>query len=221
MKYCTKCKVSVAGQRKYCPLCQDELQGIDTNDDEAFPEIPTMFHQNNLIFRLLIFISVAISIISAMLNILIPSTVVWSLFVVAGIACFWISMAIAFSKRRNIPNNILHQVVIISVLAVIWDFWTNWHGWSFDYIIPIACLIAMLSMAIISKVRRLPVREYLIYLVIDGLFGIVPVIFILTGLLHVLLPSLICIAGSLLTWAALMLFEGDNMYAELKRRLHV
>jgi hypothetical protein len=221
MKYCSKCKVSVAGQRKYCPLCQRELQSLDTDNNETFPEIPTIFHQYNLFFRVLILLSVIVSVVSAVINFLERTDVWWSLFVAAGIACLWLSMAIAVSKRRNIPKNILYQVVVLSTLAIVWDWGIGWRAWSINYVVPAACTLAMISMAIISKVTNLRVEDYMIYLVIDGLFCIVPVIFIFTGFLTVRYPSILCAAASVISLTALILFEGDHMWSELKRRLHV
>jgi len=220
MKYCNKCKVSVAGQRKYCPLCQRELDRIDEEPDEIFPVIPTIFHQYNLFFRILILISVIVSVGCILINILIPGEGWWSFSVTAVIGCLWISMAIAISKRRNIPKNILYQVVVISALAVIWDWFIGWRAWSVNYVIPVTCTLAMISMAIISKVTNLHVEDYLIYLVIDGMFCIVPVIMIFTGFLTVLYPSLLCAAASVISLTALFLFEGDHMWPELKRRMH-
>ena len=221
MKFCNKCKLSVVGQRKYCPLCQRELQDLDANNNEIFPEIPTIFHQYNLFFRILILASVIVSIISILINIMIPSKIWWSFFVVGGIGCFWLSMAIAISKRRNIPKNILYQVVDISALAVVWDLCTGWRAWSIDYVVPITYTIAMLSMAIIAKVTNLQVKDYIIYLVIDSLFGIIPLILIFTGLLNEWFPSLVCAAASVISLTALLLFQGDDMRTELRRRLHL
>ena len=221
MKYCSKCKTSVAGQRKYCPLCQRELQSLNTDDDEIFPVIPTIFHQYNLFFRIVILLSVIVSVVSVLINFMFPAKVWWSFFVVGCIVCLWISMAISISKRKNIPKNILYQVVVISGLAIIWDFCIGWRAWSIDYVVPLTCTLAMISMAIIAKVTNLRVEDYMIYLVIDGLFCIVPVIFLFTGLLTVLYPSLLCAAVSVISLTALFLFEGDPMWSELKRRLHV
>jgi hypothetical protein len=221
MKYCSKCRVSVAGQRKYCPLCQTELQSLDTDDNEIFPDIPTIFHQYNVFFRILIFLSVIVSIACLLINFLLPAKIWWSLFVMGAIACFWLSLSIAVSKRRNIPKNILYQVVVISSLAVVWDWCIGWRAWSIDYVIPMACTIAMISMATIAKVANLRVQDYLIYLVIDGLFCVVPISFIFIGFLTVLYPTLLCAAASVISLTALILFEGDDMWSELKRRVHI
>lgn len=220
MKFCNKCSVSVVGERKHCPLCQGELQDENEDNREVFPEIPTMLHKYSLFFRILLLVSITAGVVSVLINVMFPAKVWWSLFVVAGIACFWLGTAVAISKRTNIPKNILYQVVLISLLAVLWDWWTNWHAWSVDYVIPIVCIGAMLSMAIIAKVMNLHVRDYMIYLIIDAVFGIVPIVFYFTGLLTVQYPSLICVAASVISLVSLLIFEGENMRNELKRRLH-
>lgn len=221
MKYCNKCKLSVKGQKKYCPLCQNELEHFDGAEDGVFPEIPTMFHQHSLFFRILILASVAVAVASAVVNVVFPTRIWWSFFVIAGIGCFWVSTAIAVSKRRNIPKNILYQVVVISALAVVWDLCTGWRGWSVDYVIPVTCTFAMFSLAIAAKIANLHVRDYMIYLVVDGVFGILPVVLVITGVVHTQLPSLICTGTSILSLTALLLFEGENMRGELRRRLHL
>ena len=56
---------------------------------------------------------------------------------------------------------------------------------------------------------------------IDAVFGIVPLVFLLTGMLAVILPSLLCVGISVISMAALFLFEGERMMTELRRRLHI
>jgi hypothetical protein len=222
MKFCGKCKVSVAGERKYCPLCQGKLQdGHTNNDDDVFPEIPTVYRQYHFFFRVLILLSVAACAISILINALLPVKIWWSLFVVGGIGCFWLSMAISISKRKNMPKNILYQLFVVSILTVLWDLFTGWHAWSIEFVIPITCTLAMLSMAIIAKVSNLQVKDYIIYLIIDCVFGIVPLIFIFTGFIGERFPSLICAVASVISLAAVLVFQGEDLLAELRRRLHL
>ena len=143
------------------------------------------------------------------------------MFVLAGVVCGWISLAVAFHYRRNVPKSILYQVVVVCVLTTLWDYWTGWHGWSIDYVIPITCVVAMLVLAITARVFKLNLGSFIMYFTISALFAIVPVIFYVRGMLQVVYPSLICVAGSIISLAALILFEGDNMRKELKRRLHL
>lgn len=221
MKYCDKCKLKIAGKRKYCPLCQNLLSGSDEDQEEVFPHITTLYRRYTVFFRIMIFVSVAAAVISVLLNMLIPSRRAWSFFVVIGIGCMWVSLYTAINKRNNIPKNITYQVCIVAVVVMIWDYITGRNGWSIDYVIPIMCIVAMVFLAVISKIMKMEVEDYILYLIIGGIFGILPVIFIATGKLRVLYPSMICVAASIISLTALIVFYGPSMSAELKRRLHM
>lgn len=220
MKYCNSCKVDVVGNRKNCPLCQEILKG-DKYEDEVFPRISFVYKEHGLFFKIMLLVSIIIAAISVSLNILLPHSGAWSLFVLGGLGSVWVSLISAINKRNNIPKNIVYQVMIISVIAVIWDFLTKWKGWSITYVIPFVCFFAMISMAIISKVRKLHIEDYILYIIIDGLFGLIQIIFIFTGGLTVLYPSLICIVTSITSLSTILIFEDRKLLAEIKRRLHL
>jgi MFS superfamily sulfate permease-like transporter len=103
----------------------------------------------------------------------------------------------------------------------LWDVFTGWHGWSVDYVIPIAFASVMTATAILARILKMPTETYMVYSVLLILYGIIPAIFVLSGLSTIIYPSLICVAGSLLSLAALLIFESRNMIEELKRRLHL
>jgi hypothetical protein len=219
MQYCEHCKVHIRGNRKHCPLCQNTLSGKGS-EEEVFPNIPVTY-QYNLILRIMIFISVSIIVVSIAINTMFPVHVNWSMFIIAGILCMWISLAMVIRKRHNIPKSITWQVAVISVLAVIWDWRIGWRGWSLDFVIPIACVVAMIVMAVTAKIMRLGVRDYIIYFLLDGIFGIIPIIFVLFGVLGVVYPSIICVTVSIISLAAVVLFEGENIKEEWNKRMHL
>ncbi len=220
MKYCNNCKVNVKGNRKKCPLCQEALNG-DKYGDEVFPAISFVYKEHGLFFKIMLLVSIVIASVSVSINILLPRSGAWSIFILGGLGSVWASMISAINKRNNIPKNIVYQVMIISVIVVIWDFLTDWKGWSITYVIPFVCCFAMISMAIISKVRKLYVEDYILYIIIDGLFGLVQIIFIFTGGLTTLYPSLICIVTSIISLSTILIFEEKRLHAEIKRRLHL
>lgn len=221
MKYCEKCKVNVEGNRKYCPLCQSQLTELTPENREAFPKIPTVYRQYHLFFRLLIFLSVAAVVICSVLNALFPAPGPWALFVAGGVACLWVSLAILVKKRRNIPKNIIYQTVAISILAVVWDLCMGWRGWSVDYVIPIVCGTAMIVLVIITRTMRRYVEDRVVYILLDGWFSLVPLVFLLTGKLSTQLPSLICIGIGVLSIAAILVFDWEAVRAEVRRRMHL
>lgn len=220
MQYCEHCKVHLRGNRRKCPLCQNSLMKNGNDSEEVFPEIPVTY-QNNIIIRMLIFLSISITVVSFAINAMFPTKVNWSMLVISGIICMWISLGVVIKKRNNIPKSIVWQVAIISVLAVIWDWRTGWKRWSIDFVIPIACVVAMIVMYVTAKIMHLSVRNYLIYLLMDGIFGIIPIAFFLLGILRYRYPSIICATLSIISLSAIIIFEGENIKEELDKRMHL
>ena len=219
MKHCDHCRIDVTGDRERCPLCDSSLKGEAT--PEVFPVIPTIYRQFHFLFKVMIFISVAVSVIAVAVNLILEETGLWSHFVVLGILCVWISMALAIRKRKNIPKNMLYQVMLLSIICVLWDLLIGWRGWSINYVVPILYSSAMIALAILSKIFNWAIENIIVYFCIDALFGITPLILVLTGLATIRIPSVICVAGSLISVAAIIVFKGDSIWAELKRRLYI
>lgn len=220
MKYCTHCNLSVAGERKNCPLCQHQLRG-EGSTPEAFPHVKTIYHQFSRFFRFFLFASIAAAVVLIAVNLVLEETGMWSLFGVAGIVCMWLSLSLAIKKRKNIPKGMLYQVVLISCISVLWDVWTGWHNWSVDYVIPILCVAVLASMLILSRIFNWQTENIIIYLWISALFCILPLVFYATGILRVKIPSVICFASSFISIAGIVVFQWDSIWAELKRRLSI
>ena len=221
MKSCEKCAVTVSGSHDKCPLCQNTLAGENKNEQNIFPFVPLMSHKHGLFFRIIQLCSAAAVILSVAINFMLTQSGLWSLFVAAGVACLWVSLIITIRKRRNILKNMTYQVTAVSILSVLWDVFTGWRGWSVDYVIPVSFVAAMAATAILARVLKMQTGTYMIYSILLMVYGIIPAIFILSGLCVIVYPSLICVVCSLFSLAALLIFEGKNMMDELKRRLHL
>ena len=224
MKICEKCDVIISGGFIKCPLCRHTLvseSGENNNGRDIFPFIPLVRHKHSFLLNLVLLISAAVVIISFIINWMMPQSGFWSLFVIAGVACVWLSLFVAIRKRNNLLKNISYQVTIVSILSVFWDIFTGWYGWSVDFFIPIAFVSAMSATAVLAHIFKIQTETYIIYSFLLMLYGIIPAVFVLSGLSVIIYPSLICVAGSLFSFAALLIFEGRNMAAELKRRLHL
>ncbi len=206
MQSCENCKVSIKGEHHICPLCGGIMQASEEKVEEVFPYIPTIYQEFNIFIRSMILVSISAVIISFAINMIFTKESRWSLLVAASILCMWIAMFFIIRKKNNIPKTIIWQVVLIGVLSVIWDWSMGWLGWSIDYVIPSICVGAMIVMAIAAKLLKIGVRDLIVYFLLDGIFGFVPIIFILFGGLNVLFPSVICVAASAISLSALVLF---------------
>lgn len=222
MLCCEHCQVSLPGEQNRCPLCQNKPVGTPDSSGNRFPNLaqsrPTV---SRLLLAWIAFGSVCAAAICMTVNMIMPAGGWWSLFVIAGIASLWIDLAIVFKKRKNLPKNILWQVAAVSLIAFLWDLLTGLKGWSLDYVLPILCSCAMIAMTVVAKARKLDIQDYILYLVIDCILGIVCFILILTGTVHVVIPSAVSFSASVVFLAFLLFFEGKALWAEIQRRLHL
>ena len=133
----------------------------------------------------------------------------------------WLVVMVAYYKRRNILKNEMWQLLLISVIAILWDRFTGWKGWSVDFVIPFGILAVQFSVTVIAKINRLEREEYLFYLVQAGIAGLIPMILVWTGIVQFAVPSVICAGISFLTLAALFIFCKKDTMREFHKKLRM
>lgn len=219
MLYCKNCKIHLSGKYACCPLCKGTLTGEADGAENLFPVLSAPI--NHAMLMRLAFGSAVTAAVSIAVNLISPFHGWWSLFVVFGIASFWISLALVLKKNRNIPKTVLWQVGALSLLAYIWDYFTGFRGWSLNFVLPILCTSAMVAMAVIAKVKNLDIQNYIFYLVIDCVFGIVSFTFLVIGRTTEVIPAALCFASTIISLAALLIFQGKALLTEAQRRFHL
>lgn len=218
---CERCNAEISVSGKTCPLCHNELVQSDSNAESVFPIIRIGSKREKLFVNIVTLVLFASSIVCVMMNLALFPRVAWSLFVVGGAVCLWSSLILALKARRHLPKAIFWEVVFVAALAVIWDALTGWHGWSLDFIIPLLFSGAIVIIGIVSFILKLALNDYIVYIISNGILGMIPLIFILTGTLNVVVPSMICVCISLISIGILFIFERDRFLEELQRRTHI
>ena len=104
---------------------------------------------------------------------------------------------------------------------VIWDKFTGWHGWSVDYVIPIIFSWAMLGLFVATKILKIKMPDYVFSFVICIFFGLAPFILCITGVTKILIPSVICIALSIISFITLVLYDGKELVLTLSKKFHI
>ena len=177
--------------------------------------------ENQRIVQTFSFLCLAVAVICGMINIMTAGTLNWSWFAGAGCVCAWLVVMVAYSKRRNILKNEIWQLLLISVIAILWDRFTGWRGWSVDFILPFGVLSVQFSVPVIARVNRLKREEYLFYLVQACIAGLIPMILAWTGVVKFVYPSVICAGISILTLAALFIFCKKDTLLEFHKKLRM
>lgn len=187
-----------------------------------FPEDARPNYEGKKVLQIFTFCCIAAIVISMMTDIIISPGVQWSVFVAAGCVTMWLTMAVGYVKRFNLLKNAAWQLLIMSGICVLWDLGTGWRGWSVNIGIPDICLLIQVVMLIISRIRSLSPREYMIYYVMAAVYSmILPLILLVTGVIHYRTPSVICIGCSFLLLIGLILFKRKEFKEEMHKKFHV
>ena len=187
-----------------------------------FPEDARPNYEGKKVLQIFTFCCIAAIVISMMTDIIISPGVHWSVFVAAGCATMWLTMAVGYVKRFNLLKNAAWQLLIMSGICVLWDLGTGWRGWSVNIGIPDICLLIQVVMLIISRIRSLSPREYMIYYVMAAVYSmILPLILLVTGVIHYRTPSVICIGCSFPLLIGLILFKRKEFKEEMHKKFHV
>lgn len=187
-----------------------------------YPDEVRPNYEGKKVLQIFSFCCIAAIVISMMTDIIISPGVHWSVFVAAGCGTMWLMMAVGYVKRFNLLKNATWQLLIMSVIAVLWDIGTGWRGWSVNIGIPYICLIIQAAMLIISRVRSMSPKEYMIYYVMASVYSmLVPAILLLTGMIRHRGPSVICIGCSFLLLIGLLMFKRKELKEEMQKKFHV
>ncbi len=167
------------------------------------------------------FLCIAAAVLCGMINYLTKETLDWFWFAAAGCLCGWLIVAVAYAKRRNILKNEIIQLILVTIIAVLWDKFTGWHGWSLDFVLPFGALAIQGSIPVIVKVLKLEKEEYLFYLVQASIAGLVPLILIWLHQIRFLYPSVICAGVSLIVFAGMFIFNCKDTIREFHKKLRM
>ncbi len=208
-------------QRNFLRILEkEEIPCREERND--FPGCGSEYSQESRkLVQVFTFLCVAVAVICGMINYMTLDTLNWFWFAAAGCLCAWLVVMVAYTKRRNILKNEMWQLLIITVIAVLWDVFTGWRGWSVDFVLPFGAMAVLGSVPVIAKVSRLETEEYLFYLIQATIAGCIPIILVWTRIVRFRYPSVICSGVSFLVLAGLFIFQKKNTVKEFRKKFRM
>jgi len=221
MLYCEKCKITIRTDHKSCPLCHGGLSGVAGKEGSIFPDIPVLKKRQISFFSMLTFCCVLAFIFSFLVNNIIPSKGKWFIYVIGGTCLVWIVLIWGKSKWKNLLKNTIGQMIIIGFGVGICDVFIGWEGWSVDYAWPILIFLSLIINVIITFVKKLQPSDYMIYLLMNCVFGLIPILLVQLNISKFIIPSIICSGFAMVLLAGLTLFRWDQVVQELVKKFHM
>ena len=219
MKYCSKCQMKVQNQLNNCPLCGQSLESVEFEIERDYPEQFAKKRRFS-IRKFIIFLAMVIISFSFISGIFQDFQWNWVLIITASTLYVTISAILGSRVKRNIGPNILTQVIGISALSIIIDYFLGYSGWSLDIIFPLGLMAGTTIITVMILLNSKRFTDLVIYQLMFGLMGIVILAMIY---FQVILFRQIAIIGSyytIITCVGLFFFADRQMIHELKKKFH-
>ena len=222
MVKCSKCNVYINSSTKICPLCKNELKVEKLeNYEDLFPYVPIDDKKNGLWYKIIILIFFLNSAICMLVNYLITHTFTWSPFVVFANICVGSTIYFGDRKKRSLSGLLLTEYLLIGIISIVWDYITNWHMWSINYVVPLLSTTFMLLSFILRFVFKKRYKKYDGNLACAGLIGIICTILLNKGIITVAWPAYVSGISAIFFLLYLAVFDGKKLLPEIKKRLHI
>ena len=219
MKYCSKCQMKVQNQLNNCPLCGQSLESVEFEIERDYPEQFAKKRRFS-IRKSIIFLAMMIISFSFISGIFQDFQWNWVLIITASTLYVTISAILGSRVKRNIGPNILTQVIGISALSIIIDYFLGYSGWSLDIIFPLDLMAGTTIITVMILLNPKRFTDLVIYQLMFGLMGIVILAMIY---FQVIIFRQIAIIGSyytIITCVGLFFFADRQMIHELKKKFH-
>ena len=230
METCDKCGVQVRTAGHFCPLCGASLTRVAEMDapgrclpdapENEYPDLSREIAKYNFIYRLVIFISVLGCGVCVLVNLLTSPGFLWCLIVLAATVYAWLVIPPMLRRGANFGRQIVMQVIFTSALAIALDFIIGWHGWSLTYALPAICAAGIVATGLMSIFNRTRWAQYVLYQVIAGIFGFVPLLLYALGLSTSRVMVLVTASLALASILATAVLGDRTVRDEFKRRFH-
>ena len=219
MKYCSKCQMKVQNQLNNCPLCGQSLESVEFEIERDYPEQFAKKRRFS-IRKFIIFLAMVIISFSFISGIFQDFQWNWVFIITAATLYLTISAILGSRVKRNIGPNILTQVIGISALSIIIDYFLGYSGWSLDIIFPLGLMAGTTIITVMILLNSKRFTDLVIYQLMFGLMGIVILAMIY---FQVIIFRQIAIIGSyytIITCVGLFFFADRQMIHELKKKFH-
>lgn len=219
MKYCSKCQMKVQNQLNNCPLCGQLLESVEFEIERDYPEQFAKKRRFS-IRKSIIFLAMMIISFSFISGIFQDFQWNWVFIITAATLYLTISAILGSRVKRNIGPNILTQVIGISALSIIIDYFLGYSGWSLEIIFPLGLMVGTTIITVMILLNSKRFTDLVIYQLMFGLMGIVILAMIY---FQVILFRQIAIIGSyytIITCVGLFFFADRQMIHELKKKFH-
>lgn len=220
MRICRGCGVKLENDLEYCPLCDIETEKIDDDFSLDYPYVRTGFSRRMFV-KIVTFLAVVIAAISFLINHLLKTDSHWVPITVAVIFYIWLSLMNIARDTKNPGSITLCQLLTVSGLCFIIDYFSGWKRWSVNYVIPGLIMAAAVTIVLFILIRPVKYRAYTVYQLVIAVLGALDVLLWIAGFSEIEWPVVAAAGVSTLCFSVTMVFSSVSARSELRKRFHI
>lgn len=190
------------------------------DSDAPYPDIKKLGRENRKAVRILLFITIVLSISSLVINMLVTPKMYWSITSIFGMWLIWITAGMPIIRGRITPLMILMDDIVISVFLYVIDITYGNTGWAMSYAVPLVLSGSALIITIIVVAARINWREFYLFELAIVIICITPII-LRQFMDFVLWPSIASAAYGVFTFIGIIVLGHKKLTHETKKRLHI
>lgn len=225
MKYCKNCNLKFDGKQDTCIFCGNTLEVINDKCSSSFPVLKPQHYYIDKTKRILLFSFIAAFAISVLLCVYLFKDRPY--YILTGFSLIYAYFV--FSLIVDNSKGIVGKIQNISMLTTfetlgVFLFFEELQVFNiyFTYVYPGAIVLTLIAIGIVLFVfQGKRIHDQLIYFLINILWGLTPLIFIILNKVEPTWPSSTCVLISLLTLLAFIFFADKESKDEFIRRFHV
>lgn len=185
-----------------------------------YPKINNI-RNSHLVIKIMLGISILISLTCIIINICIPGNFFWAFLVIAGIVYTWVTVMYSIKRNINIASNVFVQCLLVSLLILAIDYFIGYSGWSINIAIPIVIMVANSTLMVLTIVSRKRYMRYALYHMLTFLFSMIQLILLFCGVLENKVLTIVASGIAGLSLLLTVILCGKAMWEETKKRLHM
>lgn len=218
MKKCNSCLVEINTISSLCPLCQNKLTGTD--EQGVFPQ-NIRLKTSSLLFKILLFISLTVMIVTVFINYSLDSQLTWSIIVFLGLFSNILITKYILKNYKNMYKLLSSYGLLIIIISFIWFFVTR-KMFITNYIIPSLCIVELtFSLVIAFILRKTDILKYYRILLINVILSLIPALIVLFKLTTFNILAYACSIYSLIVILGLIIFSFDKLKEELGKLFNI
>lgn len=231
MTRCPQCRVILNNKAETCPLCHcvtEELSdGEGARIRETFGEgapYPDAQRRTRFVrfaLRLVLFIFILAEALLVLINVLTPSTYMWS--AITGVAFLYTYLFLVYWVRHDSGFAAKVGLQILFTMLVLYeiDHMTGSHGWSLQWAIPGVILFGDAIAFFLMMLNRRRWHSYtLLLLLMGGCSVFIFTLYFFKVITNIIMPVL-CLSITGIYILATVTFGQRGVSQELKRRFHI